>query len=198
MSADVEQAADRIWNGMPCPLDLGVVNGRRMAAVGGVGFDAECVQRLARKRKGHITPWHYAGPIFRTFMKHRFPRMRIAVDGDEVFRGQGLVIFGNIHLYATGLRILERACCNDGLLDVAIFPCNSRWRLLGHAWRVLRKRHLRTGGVIYRQVRHFTVQSEAEVPIEIDGDEAGQLPLEAATISGALRYLGRGRDGGPD
>ena len=148
MPTDIEDLAATLMQGDARPIDVATANGRRLAAVAGVGFDAECVERMERIRRGHITRWSYFWPIWHTFWGHRFPRLRVEIDGARVFDDRGLVILGVIGRYARNLRILRDARWDDGLLDVAVFPCDSRWDLAVHALRVLLRRHVGRGGVI--------------------------------------------------
>jgi len=189
MDGAAGRMAETLLRGTESAFDLGMVNGRRLATMGGVGFDAECVHLLSVARRGHISYWSYVGPIGRTFLLHRFPHLRIEVDGEEVFSGQGFVIFGNIGRYAIGLRILEQAQYDDGLLDVAVFPCSSRWQLALHAWSVAGRQHVGRGGVVYRQGRRMRIDGEGCVPVQVDGEAAGFLPIEIEVLAKAVCFL---------
>ncbi len=169
-------------------LDVGIANGRSFVVVAGVGFDAEVVHRLTRLRRGHITHLSYSGPIWRTFWEHRFPVMTVQAD-DVAWSGRGLVFVGNMDQYALGLPVVRDAIPDDGLLDLLILPCAHQTTLIGHSIRTLRRRHVEHPGVIYRRVRRVTVQSTAVVPVELDGDAGGHLPLEAHVLPGAVRAL---------
>lgn len=179
--------ADRLLRGEVQAHDLGRVNGRGFHSVIGAGFDAECVQRLSAVRRGHISYWTYVLPILRTFLRHRFPRLCVEVDGESIFDGRGLAIAGLIPRYAAGLRVLTFADPTDGLLDVVIFECVNRKRLIRHAVNVALRRHLHadatqvhaaTKGVTFGRGRRISITSPNVVPIEIDGDEGGALPVE--------------------
>ena len=190
MPSSPQEVAETLLMGEAVSFDLGMMNRRRFASLVGVGFDAECVKRLTDKRTGHISHFDYVGPIWQTFWTHRFPRLTVEVDGDLVFDGHGFVIAGNIARYARNMRILRDARWNDGLLDVAVFPCTSRATLFQHAVRVLSRRHIGRGGVIYAKGRTITVRSpDADVPIETDGDIAGHLPMTLQILPGAARFL---------
>ncbi|MFQ5590650.1 MAG: diacylglycerol/lipid kinase family protein [Phycisphaerae bacterium] len=169
--------------------DVGVVNGRSFLAVTGVGFDAECVARLALVRRGHITHGDYFGPIWQTFWKHRFPRIRVVVDDCCVFDDRGFAMVGVIGRYAAGLRILSDARYDDGLLDVCAFRCSSRIGLLRHAWRILWRRHTACRDVVYRQGRLVSITSPERVQVEVDGDPGGYLPAQCSVIPRAVRFL---------
>jgi len=169
--------------------DVGVVNGRHFLAVCGVGFDAEVVDRLANGRRGHITHMDYFWPVWRTFWEHRFPRVRVRADGREVFAGQGLVFVGVIARYSAGLRICRRAKRDDGMLDLCIYPCTGRGTLLGHAVSTLLRRHDRNGRTIYLKCREVQVEGNPSVPVEMDGDPGGRLPVEVRVLPGAAGFL---------
>jgi diacylglycerol kinase family enzyme len=68
-----------------------------------------------------------------------------------------------------------------------------RVTLLRHALNTLLGRHVGTRGVIYEQARRVRVWSEEPVPVEIDGDLAGELPQEYAVADYRARFL-VGRD----
>ena len=181
--------ARTLLQGEPFPVDVGLVNGRRFLVVVGIGFDAECILRMSRTRKGHISYLDYFQPIWQTFWEHRFPALRVEVDGEFIFEGRGLVLIGAIGRYAGGMRILARARYDDGLLDVCVLPCASRFKLVGHACRIFLGRHVERGRVIYRQGRRVQVSSPLEVPIEVDGDVGGLLPVDCTVVRGAARFL---------
>ncbi len=184
-----DRVARTLLYGESAPFDVGVINGRRFLAVSGVGFDAECVLRMARFRTGHITYWDYFWPIWRTFWAHRFPELRVEVESGCIFEGRGAVLIGNISLYSINLRILSQARYDDGLLDVCVLPCASRIKLAHHAYRVYRGDHAVRGGAVYVQSRWVRVRSPDTVPVEIDGEVGGVLPIDCSILPGAVRLL---------
>lgn len=169
--------------------DLGRINGRAFLAVAGVGFDAECVRRMAAIRRGHITHADYFLPVWRTFWEHPFPHLRITADGRRVFDDRGLAIVGGLPRYALGLRITPAARPDDGVLDFCAFRCASRTRLLALAWKTLWNRHLESPGVFSGQFRRIEITSDRPVPVEADGDAAGILPAVIEVEPRALALL---------
>ena len=174
------------------PLDLGFANGRSFMVVAGVGFDAEVVQRLIRVRKGHITHLTYTDPLWRTFWEHRWPELEITAESSEGplhWMGRGMAFVGNMARYALGLPVVRDAVPDDGLLDLCIMPCRGRLQLIGHSIRTIFGRHVEHPSVLYTRVTSVRVSSPDLVPIEIDGDFAGHLPLEASVRPAAIRVL---------
>jgi diacylglycerol kinase (ATP) len=164
-------------------LDLADVKGtngrsRLSVAVVGAGFDADVVRRVTETRRGHIDYTSYFWPTWRTFWSHRFPPLRVETEDGPVFEGRGLVFVGCMSRYALGLRILQHAIQYDRKLDVCVFECGGRLRLLTHAIRTALRRHTRSPHVVYRQAKWVRVASTQRVETQVDGDLADALPAE--------------------
>lgn len=171
-------------------FDLGKINGRCFAAVAGFGFDGEIVKQVSEKRNGHIDHFDYAWPIWHTFWRHQFPSMRVEVDSQEIFNGRGLVFVGNISRYAVGMQLLHDADFSDGLLDICIYKCSSKIRLVKHSVMTVLKRHTSCGDVIYRQGKNVTITSnEGYIDSEVDGDPGGGLPAKIEIIPQAVKVM---------
>jgi diacylglycerol kinase (ATP) len=172
------------------PLDLGNANGKCFTSIAGFGFDGEVVRRVSRHRAGHIDHLAYFWPIWRTFWGYKFSPIKVELDGEDVFDGRGLVFVGNISRYAVGLQILHYADFSDGLLDLCIYKCTSRVRLLKHSLMTTLKQHAFGSDVIYRQGKNITVSSDAaDVATEIDGDPGPALPVQIKVIPQAVNCL---------
>jgi len=171
-------------------LDLGNANGRCFTSIAGFGFDGEVVEGVSQNRTGHITYFDYFWPLWRTFWRYRFDKMKVEVDGVQIFDGPGLVFVGNISRYAIGLNILENADYSDGLLDVCIYKCACRTHLVKHSVITILKQHTRCRDVIYRQGKSITVSSDnPNLSTEIDGDPGPAVPVHISVIPGAVQVM---------
>ena len=173
--------------------DLGTVNGENFLMVIGVGFDGEVVARVAEIRAairtGHITHLTYFWPIWRTLWEHRFPTMRLAVDGQEVFSGQCMAYVGNIPRYASGLRICCDALYDDGLFDLVILPCSGPFSVLCHSARLFFQQHRHHPSTQYHRFRHLTIETPRPAPSQVDGDVGPQTPLEIEVTDMQVRLI---------
>lgn len=171
-------------------LDLGKVNGECFTSIAGVGFDGEVVRRVSDVRSGHINHLDYFWPLWRTFWGHKFPEVKVSVDGQDVFEGEGMVFVGNISRYAVGLQILRYADFGDGLLDICVYKCNSRPRLIKHSFLTILKHHAKRKDVVYCHGKSIEITSPVHtVYTEIDGDPGPALPLRIDVIPRAVRVL---------
>ncbi len=171
------------------PLDLCKANERFFTSVAGAGFDGEIVHTVDAQREGHITHLEYFHPIWQTFWNHRYPVMKIQADGETIFQGKCLVIFGNISRYAVGLPILRDADYSDGLLDLCIYKCNSRLHLAKHALMTVLKKHTYCKDVIYTQCKNLKITSAEAVATELDGDPGPDLPLEVTIMPNSVKVI---------
>jgi YegS/Rv2252/BmrU family lipid kinase len=187
--AEAKSTLACLREGHPMSIDLGQANGRSFLIVAGIGFDAEVVHRLVSRRTGHITHLTYSAPLWRTFWEHRFPHFRVYDEQTLLWRGRGMVFIGNMPRYSLGLRVIRDAVCDDGLLDLCILPCRGRLGFIGHSLRTLARRHIEHRGVLYRRLSRIRIESDGPVPVELDGEAAGRLPLEVTVRPQALRVL---------
>lgn len=190
ISSNIDALIAAIKMGTEHDFDLGKVNDKHFLLISGVGFDAQVLNHLIRYRTGNITHLTYFWPIWRTFWEYRFPPISVWVDGQQIFDNQpGLVFVSNINRYAVGLRICMHARCDDGLLDVCIYPCDHQWPLLVHAWRTTWRKHLDKTGAIYRQGKSIRIESTQTVPFQTDGDPAGYLPAHYSIVPHQVKIL---------
>lgn len=187
LPADVHEATAALMSLCVRQRDAAEVNGRIFLAVAGVGFDAECVERLCRKRSGHIVHTSYFVPIWRTFFEHRFPRLRIVADGALAFEGPGLIVFGLVNRYAVGLPVLPGADPTDGLLDIAIFPCRSRRQLLRCAVSVSLAQARQDA--IHLRCTNLIISSTRPAWTQLDGERGPATPIECRSLPGYFRYV---------
>lgn len=178
-----------LQEGQVVECDVGQVNGENFMLIIGVGFDGEVVRRLAARRTGHISHLSYFWPIWRTFWEHDFPRLRIVVEGQEIFHDYGLAFVGNISRYSVGLRICRDAHYDDGLLDLVVFGCQEQTGLMLHAaWTLLRVHPLK-GNVLCRQLKSVRIETEPPAPCQVDGDVGPAGPLDIAVAPGRVKVL---------
>jgi diacylglycerol kinase (ATP) len=186
------------------PIDLFEANGKPMLLMASVGFDAEVVRQVHRRRTSHVTRWSYRWSILSALWSYRWPRFRISTrDPEGKWRDRGIVnwLFAfNVPKYAAGISIMDDARCDDGLLDVGAF-CGGR---LGHGlWHyglVACGRHRTASSWTECKTMGLRVESADPMPIsegdgatrgsyQLDGDWGGALPLEINSLGRSARVV---------
>jgi diacylglycerol kinase family enzyme len=199
MTADPAAVATVIREGRTICLDAGEIHmgeapARLFLLMMGCGFDAEVIHRLHETRSGHITHLSYAKPILEAIRTYDYPTVQVTCHDDpagpasRTITAHWVFVF-NTPSYASGLAIFPDANPFDGMLDLITFHGGSFWQGLVHLGAVLLGQHRRRRSVQTAQVRCIRIRSERPVPIQVDGDPGGMLPVEVCVRPRRLTAL---------
>lgn len=203
LSRNPDRLAEVIASGSAQRIDLGLASGRLFTLMAGVGFDADVVSRHHSARlgpHGRLRITHraaYVEPVLRSSLVYPFPSLRIDAEtetGPERLTGTTAFLF-NLPRYALKLQFAPEARGDDGLLDLVVFRDPGPLRALRYLWLVFRGLHLRRPGVYHRKVTRASIQSDSNVPVQLDGDPGGSLllpggqPWTASAVPQALDVL---------
>lgn len=192
--ADVLSTAAVIEAGNAVKLDVGSANGKLFLVVASCGFDADVVQRIHSRRRGHISYFSYLGPLVESIFRYRFPRLRIVADERELAPARWAFVC-NLPEYAMGLEFVDKASGTDGMLDLCALGKGGFWSGLGYFFSVLTARHSRLPSCQIEQFERLVIEpadgenSDEPIPYEIDGDPGGFLPLEISVVPERFRVL---------
>jgi diacylglycerol kinase (ATP) len=169
--------------------EYGVSGGREsrlFIQVAGAGLDARAVELVdwgLKKRAGFLA-YVVAGV---KALGERHPELVVTGDGREQ-RGE-LVLFGNGACYGGPFRLIPSAGLSDGKVGYRIFPRASWGTALRVVGRLVTGRFSGVAGSVEGGARVVEVRSEGRVPVELDGDVVGALPLRLEVMRGAVRVV---------
>ncbi len=201
LTADPEELARVVATGAILRLDAGRANGRVFLLMASCGFDADVVRRVDQQRTGHITHLTWMRPIFQSIRRYEYPDIRVywdeadgdRVDGDRVDGDRQSTVSWmfacNLPCYGGGFRVAPDADGTDGLLDACTFRRGSWWRAPWYAAAVKLGRHRQLADFAARRVKRLRVESQAEVPYQLDGDPGGVLPLDIEVLPDRLTLI---------
>jgi diacylglycerol kinase family enzyme len=195
ITAVPEQVCEIIQQGACVQFDAGQANDRVFLLMVGVGFDGDVVRRLHARRTGHIRHLSYTKPILASIRSYSYPELRVYChDSDQQEPGEPRVRARWVHVfnlpqYGGGIRLAPWADGRDGRLDVCTFRRGSLWHGLRYLAGVLLGRH-RT----WRDCETFATtwlrcESDEPVPYQVDGDPAGELPVDIRVLPQRLTIL---------
>ena len=165
-------------------VDAALAGGRRFLLMASVGFDAQVVHDLARRRGASISRLSYLGPLVRQMRRWRPPKLAVTVDGAPLdLPGAGMLVVANCRRYMWGLNPAARADMTDGKLDVVFLPIRGKADLLGWMGRCLRGRHLADPRLVHCLGSSVRIDCDEPQPVQLDGDPS---PDVVGGGSGAL------------
>jgi YegS/Rv2252/BmrU family lipid kinase len=178
---DLGAAASIILGSKTKQIDLACANGRYFVQLAGVGFDAETVQATDFNTKKRIGPLSYILAAARVAAQEP-PTLTVKTGNGHEEKGC-CVLVGNGRYYGGPFEFFPGAQPDDGWLEVCVFKRRSHMDLLHYFQGILCGTHTKFEDVEYFRARNISVESEHQVPMEVDGELAGCTPVEF-TISG--------------
>ena len=155
----------------------------------GVGLDGQIAASLPLGVKRYLGASAYAVTAVRESLRFRGQPVRLLLDGEPYDTRLMMMVVGNTRNYAGVAQVTARACANDGLLDVCLFPGEGPLDIIAHTLRVLAKAHLRASSVLYRRVRRVELPEESVLPVQLDGDFCPTYPTVFEVAPAALTVM---------
>ena len=165
-------------------VDVWLANGQPMVQLGGIGLDASVVAETTWALKRRIGPLGYVLNAARILARPA-PKLAVYVDG-ELVEG-AMVLFGNGRHYGGPMKVFPRAAVDDGLLDVLVLHKQTPGEFFSFLAAVATGNIEKFSGVWRGKGREIIVTSARTVPLELDGEPAGQTPVSIVKSEVALR-----------
>jgi len=192
----VDAALELAARGRPRRVDAGelvgprVPGGRAMFLLcASAGPDAEVVRRYEISRGARSGVLRYALAASRVAAFYEPRPISVFVGGRPVARGARLVVAANMPVYGGWFRMSPQALPDDGLLDLVCVRACGPCGVLASLARALRGSPPRAGRALLVRASLARWEGPGDVPVEIDGEPAGWLPVEVRTLAGALEIV---------
>ena len=182
-----EALAGTLLSGKACPIPVGQVNGRPFLFVVGVGFDAEAVRVFESEGTRMLGRAGYIWPVLRALVSHQDQLLRVRTDRGEA-QAQWVIVTRIKH-YAGGLILVPQADLHQQFFYVLRLagsgPLNRLRQLSALALGLVRY----DPGVRIEPTTSVRIEGNRSVPIQIDGEVLGELPLEISIHPKRLRLI---------
>lgn len=172
-------------------VDLGRADNRYFLMMAGVGFDAEVARRVERsllKRIG-LKLLDYLTTVGVMGVTHKPERVRVKRDGKGREISALMLIVGNTRLYGGALTFTRHAVADDGLLDLVVVRGGGLIYRLGVLRNALLRRPRGGPSVRYERARSIRVEADAPLPVQVDGELIGTLPMSFSVAPLALTVI---------
>jgi diacylglycerol kinase (ATP) len=194
VAGDFEQAIAVARDGRVRLLDAGRVTYRSdggqaeafFCSMAGVGMSGAVARRLLTTTKAF--GGRVAGLIatFAVFSRWTNVELRVDVDGESRTGLMEDVLVANTEYHNGGMRLCPDASPDDGVFDVLLLGDVTKRDLLLTLPKLYRGTHLPHPKAELLRGRSVTVESDAPLPIELDGEQPGTTPVRFEVVPGAL------------
>lgn len=199
LPADLEEAARKIVEGKPHPMDVGriqyldheggdfvryFVNSASFGASGKVAGEAN---RSSKRLGGTIT---FLKATLKTTLTYDNPDVYLTVDDGERARMRVITVFvANGRYTGGGMKVAPAAKLNDGLLDVVTVGDFKVPEILVKSHHLYSGTHLKLDKVSFTRAKKVYAEPahpEEHVLLEVDGETPGRLPATFDILPNAL------------
>jgi len=178
---DPDAAIDLLGTGEATPIDVGRANDRLFLAVVGVGWDALTVRQLDRIRHSRFgRRWYrlWADSVYVTagliaFVRIGLPRLRLWVDGAFLSQAHRSLHVCNMRTYSKGWAMAPAAHHQSGLFHYQARKRGDLVSFILHLLAAARRRPAPGFVSTYGGGAPLRMEANRPVPVQIDGDDAG-------------------------
>jgi YegS/Rv2252/BmrU family lipid kinase len=163
----------------------GLPRRRYFLQLAGAGLDSRAIELTGWNVKKKIGPFAYVLAGLKALSEKR---PLVTVQAGETLAGEWVAV-GNGRFYGGPVPVFPRARLDDGLLDICVLPKTSFLTLaaalaglaVGRMHQFCRARQIRASAL--------TLASPARVLLQLDGENAGELPAALSVEPKALRVI---------
>jgi diacylglycerol kinase (ATP) len=168
-------------------VDMPSANEKYFVQLAGVGLDAQVVKETSLAFKRSFGPLSYLISAAQIAARQP-PKLFIESEHTSVEEGS-FVLVGNGRLYGGPFPFFKQAVIDDGLFDVVIFKRLGYLEIIRYLQDVVFSADIKVPEIEYFQTRQLRITSEQDVPLELDGELAGNCPVDFRIRKRALRVL---------
>jgi len=191
--AEVEKACETIARGKIVDVDLGLAGDNYFVNVASVGLSVGVTQALTSGLKRRIGALAYPTAAIRAFLSHEPFSARLSFpegDHEPVEYGRLLqVALGNGRFYGGGMVVAPQSGIDDRSLDIYAIEMGRRRDLIGAARYLKSGDFIRNESVSQYRTERVRIETDPELPINIDGEVVARTPQDFSVAHNALRVL---------
>jgi diacylglycerol kinase (ATP) len=191
--ADIEEACETIAGGKVVDVDLGLAGDNYYVNVASVGLSVGVTQALSSRLKRRIGALAYPTAAIRAFLSHEPFSARLTFpegDHEPVEYGRLLqVAVGNGRFYGGGMVVAPESGIDDRSLDIYAIELGRHRDLIGAARYLKSGDFIRSESVSHYRTERVRLETEPELPVNIDGEVVTRTPQDFSVDHNALKVL---------
>jgi diacylglycerol kinase (ATP) len=191
--SDIVKACETIAGGKVVDVDLGLAGDNYYVNVASAGLSVGVTQTLSPRLKRRIGALAYPTAAIRAFLDHEpFSAKLTFPDGDhESVEYERLlqVAVGNGRFYGGGMVVAPQSGIDDRSLDIYAIEMGRHRDLIGVVRYLKSGDFIRQEGVHHHRTERVGLETEPELPVNIDGEVVTRTPQDFSMAHNALKVL---------
>jgi diacylglycerol kinase (ATP) len=189
---DPAEACWRILKGERSRVDFGVATNdegteRRFACMAGIGFDAKVIGAVTPRLKRYLRRLAFQLTAFKVLFGNRFPTLEVS-HGDEVHTAR-FAIVANGHYYGGDYMVSGPGLLTSGAFETILVERVSDLLRPDVFAGIMARRPLNRAMTSFTSTEVHARAPGAEVPVQLDGELWGGLPMSFRIEPSALNVV---------
>ncbi|MBE7519007.1 MAG: hypothetical protein HS107_07135 [Thermoflexaceae bacterium] len=181
----LQKAIDAHLEGQRVRMDIGRAGNLPFLLMAGAGWDAAVARSVHAPLKRVAGPFAYIAEGAWMLPRLRTRVVRWVCDGEEHEEPLAVMVLGNTRLYGSVVHVTPRAFADDGRLDNSALSPRRPMDGTRISARLLLGRHEGDGRTFIARARDTSIETPG-LPVQLDGDYAGETPLRFTVEPRAL------------
>ena len=160
---------------------------RYFLLMAGIGIDAAIIETVDPKLKKQFGIASYVAAGLKTLVNWKLTPFNLKANNQSY--PATFAVIANAANYAAWFKISPDSTMESGSLNLCAFNSNNRITYLGYAAMSLFGAHTRASKVIYEPISEIFAESEVPVPVQLDGELVGHLPMKFSVVPNALTVV---------
>jgi YegS/Rv2252/BmrU family lipid kinase len=196
---DYEGAIEVIARNQEKTMDLGLVEYqtydgavglRWFANIADAGLGGTVCHRVNNKSKSAGGFLSFLSGTVWSILSYKNGFARVEADGELIFEGLvTMAAVANGRYFGGGMHLAPQASINDGKLDLVLLRGMNKLALLGNLARIYKGTHLTHPKISIHAVSEVKVTGENPMPLELDGETPGIIPVRFMVRPGAIKVV---------
>lgn len=186
---NIKKACDILCDNFTSQVDIGKAGAKYFVNVAAGGALTELTYEVPSKLKTVIGWCAYLVKGVRKLPYIKSTMVHIEYDGKS-YHGEIMLFFiCNTKSVGGFEHLAPNSEYNDGLFDLIIAEKMAFPKLFGLGIKTLTGKHLKNAKIIYTQAKYIKIESERDIPINLDGEYGGKLPTEFINLHNHFHIL---------
>lgn len=185
---DPVEAAQRIVANQKGKLDVFEIdaNGETIYGFNILGWGIPVAINILAEKMRWVGGQRYNLASVIEVIKNQTQQVKFIIDGKEMNGEYGFFLVCNTMYTGNGMKMAPDAKLDDGYLDILIAKKVSRIKLLALFAKVFKGNHINDSAIEYHRAKEFSIITNSNDPLNIDGQNVGFSPVHAKVLAEQL------------